>query len=179
MEQIQPLLHMDMRAAIKHRNQDESHETIDGPRVNGLPSQLYPTLGPLLNRLCRNPVVLSSKTIEGLLIRTLVGYSCQSGTRADPCWTPRQRRLAQERKAKAEAWCTARLKDMFMTDRDPKAQGNNLTPHVNLFQVSSEEMRDLKSTELFSTLASKLQLIAEALARSDEEQTHRKAMVTI
>jgi len=66
-----------------------------------------------------------------------------------------------------------------MTDRDPKAQGNNLTPHVNLFQVSSEEMRDLKSTELFSTLASKLQLIAEALARSDEEQTHRKAMVTI
>ncbi|GJJ73863.1 hypothetical protein EMPS_06221 [Entomortierella parvispora] len=174
LEQIQPHLQHLGESITKHqRSLGESHDTIDRTRAGGPPSQLYPTLGPLLYRLCRNPVVLSSKAIDCLLIQAVVGYSCQTGTRDYSDWTSWQKQHVREQKSKAEAWCTARLKDIFMTDRDP---GSKLDPFEDLFLVSTEEMKEREFTELFSILARKLQLIVDALAKSDREQTHRKAL---
>ncbi|KAF9951865.1 hypothetical protein BGZ65_005686, partial [Modicella reniformis] len=103
-------------------------------------SELYPTLGPLLVRLCRNPVVLSSNPIADLVAQSVIKYSRQSQNQSqqnqDLSYCTNQKPLGSRREVEGDhvdaqggwihqrakpspqrAWCAARLRDMFEVSR--------------------------------------------------------------
>lgn len=156
-------------------------------------SELYPTLGPLLTHLCRNPVVLSSIPMASLVAHSVFKYSNQDSDKQQQQQQqqglgPHQRNFGtkdQGPKLSAErAWCAARLRDMIETSRhrerrrsDTSAQSitRDEKDRVNsrhgkgssgtLLQVSDHDMRQQRIEQTIANLVKSLSSLQEMVVQ--------------
>lgn len=141
-------------------------------------SELYPTLGPLITQLCRNPVILSSKPIASLVVKFVLKYSNQERISES-----HNGLKDKEQGSKPErAWCAARLRDMVKASRQESRRGvdasvtNGSSSSTrwrgfgSLFQVSEHDMEQQRieqtMTSLSTSLASLREMVQEKSLRT-------------
>ncbi|KAG0001694.1 hypothetical protein BGZ79_004304 [Entomortierella chlamydospora] len=123
-------------------------------------SELYPTFGILLTRLCVNPVVLASDSIANLVAQSVSKYSMQAERYSDYTQSSRNG-LPAER-----TWCTRRLRGMLHTSQytplrtsqkqhiqDLEMRTSDTRGFDELFGVSKAEMKQQRLAQTIEVLS--------------------------
>ncbi|KAF9314498.1 hypothetical protein BG003_004116 [Podila horticola] len=115
------------------------------------PPLLYPSLGSLLEHLCRNPVVLASSEVIARLVTSLVlKYSQTSGSSI--------------RDKEMTLWCSDRLNDLLMTDASRmNALRAKAIGFQDLFSVSSGDLQEQMVLETMKSMTTSLEELQRAL----------------
>ncbi|KAG0207414.1 hypothetical protein BGX33_006829 [Mortierella sp. NVP41] len=103
--------------------------TIDSMAVHA--AELYPTVGPLLVQLCRNPVVMASEPLADLVVQAVFRFSSKSGAKGAASASARSagkstaKSIARMAPSAEQSWRAARVRDMFQAQQrqqQPKQQ---------------------------------------------------------
>lgn len=145
-------------------------EAIEQSLMNGDHSQelylLYPSLGSLLEHLCRNPVVLaSSEAIPRLVTSLVLKYSQTSGS------------SIQDKEM--TLWRSDRLDDLLRTDTLPRL--NAKLPEArfqDIFSVSSEDLQEQVVLETLKSMTTCLEKLQRVLDEQKNNGTYPRMLVT-
>lgn len=145
-------------------------ETIEQSLINDNhgqePSLLYPTLGSLLEHLCRNPVALaSSKAIPRLVTSLVLKYSRTS------------RSFIRDKEM--TMWCSDRLDDLLKTNTLPRL--NAKLPEArfqDIFSVTSDDLQEQVVLETLKSMTTCLENLQRALDKHKNSAAYPRMLVT-
>ncbi|KAF8933912.1 hypothetical protein BGZ47_010588 [Haplosporangium gracile] len=170
-------------------------------------SELYPTLGPLLEMLCKNPVVTASASSGGLadlVAQSVIKFSARTGgnaavvgARSKNATTPIPPPPSAE-----QSWRAARMRDMFRAqqqqgelsrkkDRAGGSCGRYLPysgqngsvkrkrdPFQDLFEVSGKELKEREMEQTLETMADNMKILQNQLANIEFTDTAWSSLAT-
>lgn len=165
-------------------------------------SELYPTLGPLLEMLCGNPVILAADSSSGgltdLVAHSVIKFSTRTvaGAGSKDTMTP----LSAE-----QSWRAARMRDIFRAQQQQKQQQNGLNkkketyaggtgghlpysgqyesyetrddPFQDLFKVSDKELKEREREQILSIMADNMKTLQDEAAKKELTQTEWSSLV--
>ncbi|KAF9153068.1 hypothetical protein BG015_004122 [Linnemannia schmuckeri] len=176
------------------------------PTIESMPvhaSELYPTLGPLLEMLCRNPVVTASTSFRGLadlVAQSVIKFSARAGgnvavvgARSNSATTPIPPPPSAE-----QSWRAARMRDMFRAQQQqgelsrkknsaeghPPCSGQNESvekkrdPFQGLFEVSGKELKEREMEQTLETMVDNLTMLLDQVANTELTDTAWFSLVT-
>lgn len=175
--------------------------TIDS--MTAYASELYPTLGLLLEMLCRNPVVTASGSSRGLaevVAQSVIKFSARTGGSAA---VGAGSKSAMTVSPSAErSWRVARMRDMFRAQQQqdglgrkkrnctggsssrhlPYSEQNRLMetksdPFQDIFKVSDKELKEREMEQTLMTMAGNLKTLQDQVAKTELTDTAWSSLV--
>ncbi|KAF9098548.1 hypothetical protein BGX27_000768, partial [Mortierella sp. AM989] len=133
-------------------------------------SELYPTLGVLLNQLCRNPVVLASEAIADLVAQSVFKYSKQTDHFPDYNQSLR-RDMSPER-----MWCANRLKEMLRKQNIQDASSGK-KGFSELFGIPEADIRQQRVVQTIEVLCQYMYRLFSMVATKPLTPASRRFMI--
>ncbi|KAG0278221.1 hypothetical protein BGZ96_002493 [Linnemannia gamsii] len=168
--------------------------TLDSMTVHA--SELYPTLGPLLEMICRNPVILVANSSSGgladLVVQSVIKFSTRTVAGAgsnDTMTLP----------SPEQSWRAARMRDIFRAQQQQKQQQDGLSkkketyaggsgqhlpysghngssetrddPFQDLFKVSGKELKEKEREQTLSIMANNMKTLQDEATKTELTQT--------
>ncbi|OAQ36300.1 hypothetical protein K457DRAFT_132274 [Linnemannia elongata AG-77] len=175
--------------------------TIDS--MTAYASELYPTLGLLLEMLCRNPVVTASGSSRGLaevVAQSVIKFSARTGGSAA---VGAGSKSAMTGSPSAEqSWRVARMRDMFRAQQQQDGLGRkkrNCTggsssrhlpyseqnrsmetksdPFQDIFKVSDKELKEREMEQTLITMAGNLKTLQDQVAKTELTDTTWSSLI--
>lgn len=176
--------------------------TIDSMTVHA--SELYPTLGLLLEMLCRNPVVIASACSRGLadvVAQSVIKFSARtSGAAAVGAGL---KSAMTDSPSAEQLWRAARMRDMFRAQQQQQdglsrkkrncAGGSNSRqlPHTeqngsietkndsfqDMFKVSDKELKEKELEQTLETMAGNLKTLQDQVAKTELTESAWSSLV--
>ncbi|KAG9070779.1 hypothetical protein KI688_008319 [Linnemannia hyalina] len=170
--------------------------TIDSMTVHA--SELYPTLGVLLEMLCRNPVVIASVSSRGLadvVAQSVIKFSARTG--GNPAVGAGSKGAMTVSPSVEQSWRAARMRDMFRAQQQQQdglgkrkrncagGSSNRHLPHSeqngsietksdpfqDMFKVSDKELKEREIEQTLETMAGNLKILQDHVAKTELTET--------
>ncbi|KAF9548390.1 hypothetical protein EC957_006606 [Mortierella hygrophila] len=177
--------------------------TIDSMTVHA--SELYPTLGLLLEMLCRNPVVIASVSSGGLadvVAQSVIKFSARTGGNAAVGAGSKGAMTVSP--SAEQSWRAARMRDMFFAQQQQQdglgkrkrtcagRSSNRHLPHSeqngsietksdpfqDMFKVSDKELKEREMEQILETMAGNLKVLQDQVAKTELSETTWSSLVT-
>ncbi|KAF9132388.1 hypothetical protein BGX30_012683 [Mortierella sp. GBA39] len=177
--------------------------TIDSMTVHA--SELYPTLGLLLEMLCRNPVVIASVSSRGLadvVAQSVITFSARTGGHAAVGAGSKGAMTVSP--SAEQSWRAARMRDMFRAQQQQQdglgkrkrncagGSSNRHIPHSeqngsietksdpfqDMFKVSDKELKEREMGQTLETMAGNLKILQDQVAKTELTETAWSSLVT-
>lgn len=173
--------------------------TIDSMTVHA--SELYPTLGLLLEMLCRNPVVIASASSRGLadvVAQSVIKFSARTG--GNTAVGAGSKNSISVSPSAEQLWRAARMRDMFRAQQQQQQQQDGLSrnkrncaggssnrqlphseqngsmemkngPFQDMFKVSDKELKEREMEQTLKAMAGNLKTLQNQVAKTALSET--------
>lgn len=180
--------------------------TIDSMTVHA--SELYPTLGLLLEMLCRNPVVIASASSRGLadvVAQSVIKFSARTG--GNTAVGAGSKNSISVSPSAEQLWRAARMRDMFRAQQQQQQQQDGLSrnkrncaggssnrqlphseqngsmemkngPFQDMFKVSDKELKEREMEQTLKAMAGNLKTLQNQVAKTALSETTWYSLVT-
>ncbi|KAF9097640.1 hypothetical protein BGX29_008002 [Mortierella sp. GBA35] len=159
-------------------------------------AELYPTVGPLLVQLCRNPVVMASEPLADLVVQAVFRFSSKSGAKGAASASARSagkstaKSIARMAPSAEQSWRAARQQGRH--GKSIAAAGSNQQraysgpngsrkardPFQDLFLVSDKEMKGREVELTLETMADTLKTLQGQVLNTELTEAAWISLVT-